>query len=260
MERTYAVNRGDAEIARKAERAAADPVAAGGAAFFAAVLAALAVGECLHAAAARRMAKAAMDGYEEVRRRLDSSAMARHDFQKHMTVLQKMLSDGQTERAVAYLDALSDSVGRQTELVYTGNYMIDLLLNGRLGAARDSGVRIDVSAVSVPRTLAVADDALSALLCNAIDNATAAARAGGGGWIRIDMRGRGQMLYIGIANSCSRAAARRAKQGQKGYGKRIMRGIVERYHGVMKEEHHDESYRLMLLLPVDAGENDRWKR
>ena len=244
---------GDAEKANKAESVASGLAAAGGAALLVAALAALAVGECVNAAAARKMAKAAVDGYEEVRRRLDSSARARHDFQKHMAVLQKMLSDGQTERAAAYLDALSDSVRQQTDMVYTGNYMIDLILNGRLTAARASGVRIDVTASSVPQTLAVSDDALSALLCNAIDNAAAASQAGGGGggWIAIELRGRGQMLYIGISNSCPPAAFR-GKPGKKGYGKRIMQEIVERYHGVMEEEHRGESYRLSLLLPVYA--------
>ena len=219
-----------------------------GAALLTAALAALAAGEWQHAAAARKMAKAAVDGYEEVRRRLDGSAMARHDFRKHMAVLQKMLSDGQTERAIAYLDALSDSVGQQTEMVYTGNYMIDLILNSRLAAAREGGVRVDVAAVSVPGAIAVSDDALSSLLCNAVDNALAAASAGGNGWIRIDLRGRGEMLYIEISNSCPRAD----KPG--GYGQRIMRGIVERCHGVMEAERRGESYRLSLLLPARTQE------
>ena len=240
----------------KAESVVSSLAAAGGAALLVAALAALAVGECVNSAAARATARAAVDGYEEVRRRLDGSARVRHDFQKHMAVLQKMLSDGQTERAAAYLDALSDSVRQQTDMVYTGNYMIDLILNGRLTAARASGVRIDVTASSVPQTLAVSDDALSALLCNAIDNAAAAAQAGGagGGWIAVELRGRGQMLYIGISNSCPRTAAFRGRPGRKGYGKSIMREIVERYHGVMEEERQGESYRLSLLLPVYAQE------
>lgn len=241
-------------VGRKAGSAVSNLMTAGGVALFTAFLAALAAGECLNAAAARRMTKAAVDGYEEVRRRLDGSAMARHDFRKHMTVLKQMLSDGQTERAIAYLDALSDSVGQQTDVVYTGNYMIDLILNSRLGAARESGVRIDVATASVPKALAISDDALTALLCNAIDNAVAAALAGSGGngWISVDLRGKGEMLYIGISNSCPCDASLGDKPVRRGYGKQIMRGIVEQCHGVMEAERHGESYRLSLLLPARA--------
>lgn len=213
-------------------------------------LAVYAVKEHFSAAAARRDLKSALDGYEEARRSLDATAIFRHDHRKHISVVRKMLSDGQTERALSYLNALSDTTEQLSEPVHTGNYMIDLILNSRLAAARNHGVRINVKAVQVPDTLALSDDALSALLCNAVDNAVAAARADGGknGWISIDLHRKGQMLYIGISNSCSSI---RKKTKRKGYGRLIMRNIVEHCHGVMETERRDRSYRLSLLLPVN---------
>ena len=212
--------------------------------------AALAVAEGLRGAAARRKLKLAVADSREARRRLEETAILRHDYRKHLDVVRKMLSDGQTKRALSYLDRLCD----RTEQVLggkivTGNYLVDLILSSRLAAARENGVRVCVTAAHVPETLRISDDALSSLLCNAIDNAVAA--AGENGWINIDLHGKGQMLYIGVVNSRSDAAAPEGSDvRRKGYGQLIMRRIVEHYHGVMETERYDESYRLSLLLPV----------
>ena len=165
-----------------------------------------------------------------------------------------MLADGQTERAQAYLDSLLDKAGRELQAADTGNYMIDLILNSRLAAARESGACVRVKAVGIPDTLHIPDDELSALLGNALDNAVAAAGAAGeGGWIDIDLHVRGQMLYIGISNSCSDpSAASSGKTRRKGYGQMIMQKIVERYQGMMDTESKGGSYRVSFLLPVIA--------
>ena len=217
------------------------------------ILAAFGLGAGMSAILLRRKLKTALSGYEEALRRLDATAILRHDYRKHLNIVRRMLTDGHTERAMAYLDNLSNKAERALQAVSTGNYMLDLILNSRLAAAREDGVRISVKAAGVPETLRISDDELSALLCNAIDNAVAAARETGdkNGWIDIELYKKGQMLCIEISNSCAGAAAAPSYPlRRKGHGQRIMRNIVDRYHGVMEAEGNDGSYQLSLLLPV----------
>ena len=222
-------------------------------AVFAASLASFGLGAGVSALVLRRKLKTALAGYDEACRCLDSTAILRHDYRKHLNMIRRMLTDGQTERALAYLDILSNKAERAFQAVTTGNYMLDLILNSRLAAAREDGLRISVKAAGVPETLHISDDALSALLCNAIDNAVTAARETGNnnGWIDIELYRKGQMLCIGISNSCAgTAAAPSYPMRRKGHGQLIMRNIVDHYHGVMEAESNDGNYRLSLLLPV----------
>lgn len=49
--------------------------------------------------------------------------------------------------------------------------VLDILINGKLSAAKDMGIRLDIVRAEAPKTLPVSDSDLCSLIVNILDNA-----------------------------------------------------------------------------------------
>ena len=147
---------------------------------------AVAVMEAIHREVARRTEadlmvqrqELALAGYETMRRQHEQVMMLRHDMAKHLRLLRQMT--GEPEVA-GYLEELIGQNEKIRPVVQSGNQMLDIILNGKLTAAADAGIKVEIVRMQAPEKLPLSDAELCSLLVNLMDNAVAAASAPGGG-------------------------------------------------------------------------------
>lgn len=102
--------------------------------------------------------------------------MLLHDFRHHLLVLKKLLDDDDLGPANHLLQNLLDETETAEPILTSGNYLIDTLVNGRLGALSEKGVAVSAQA-SVPDILPLDYNTLSPSLLAVLNTAAAACEA-----------------------------------------------------------------------------------
>ena len=141
------------------------------------------VAEWLHGELARRTeerllvqrSELAQSSYEALRRQHEQVMMLRHDMMKHFQLLRQTTSDGKTAE---YLDGLMGENEKIRPVIQSGNEMLDIILNGKLSAAADAGITVELVRTNAPGKLPLTDAELCSLVMNLLDNALEAAAAG----------------------------------------------------------------------------------
>ena len=102
--------------------------------------------------------------------------MLLHDFRHHLLVLKKLLDDDDLGPANHLLQNLLDETETAEPILTSGNYLIDTLVNGRLGALSEKGVAVSAQA-SVPDILPLDYNTLYPSLLAVLNTAAAACEA-----------------------------------------------------------------------------------
>lgn len=118
----------------------------------------------------------ARSSYEVLRRQHEQVMMLRHDMVKHLRLLRQTTGD---EKTAAYLDELIGQNEKIRPVVQSGNEMLDIILNGKLSAAADAGIAVEIVRMKAPAALPLSDAELCSLVMNLLDNAVEAAAAPG---------------------------------------------------------------------------------
>lgn len=203
----------------------------------------------------RALAQAA---YESMRKHQEHVMILRHDIMKHLRLLRLMTG----ERYVAdYLDEIIGENETIRPIVQSGNEMLDIILNGRLAAAVDAGVKIDLVRTQAPAVLPLSSMELCALFVNVMDNAVAAAKVSKTDppYIRLDLHVKGGFFVFSCKNSVSWDQRPKLDQAdsllQHGLGLKIIRRISQRYGDLMETERGSDYYKVIIAIPL-AGNED----
>lgn len=185
----------------------------------------------------------------EAQLRLERTRAFRHDIQNHLTVLNGLLSAGETGAAQAYLKQLDTAAAALSPPCRTGSPAVDVLLEEKLEAAGVRGIAADVSLV-LPSPCAADDFDLCVIFANALDNAIHACPPGAGP-IRISGKRQGGFYLLSFENPCSPGPL-----PPMGTGLSNIRAVAEKYHGAMLAEKSGSRFRLDVLLAVPAPPED----
>lgn len=200
---------------------------------------------------ARQMAgraEIALASYESLRAQHEQVMMLRHDMSRHLQTLRQMSGEAPVQ---AYLDDLIGQNKSVPAILQSGNQMIDILLNGRLAAAKAAGVDVKIQNAQAPAALPLSDADLCSLMLNIIDNAVAAASVPGLEQPRIilDLRVKGSFFVFSCENTCGAGKAS-LKRGQ-GLGLKIVENIVARCDCLMETERAEGTYKVTVAIPAD---------
>lgn len=126
------------------------------------------------AMAARQEAELKLKGLEDTQYQnlLDTHKTLmgwRHDFFNHLSVIGQMIQTGRGDEALGYIEALRDKTNESSTMVNSGNLAVDSILNAKLPAARENGIRVSLR-LEVPKMKTDPVD-LCTLLGNLWDNA-----------------------------------------------------------------------------------------
>ena len=201
--------------------------------------------------------------YESMREHHEQVMILRHDIAKHLHLLRQMTG----ERAVAdYLDEIMGENEKIRSVVQSGNEMLDIILNGKLSAAADAGISIELARVEAPVALPLSSMELCSLFMNVMDNAVAAAQASGAEppYILLDLHVKGDFFVFSCKNSAAWDRPLRTEKHdpvrKHGLGLKIIRSISQRYGDLMETERGDDYYKVILAIPLtapDAGHTSR---
>ena len=182
-----------------------------------------------------------------------------HDMKNHILALKNYDQEQNWSGLHEYLNELSEDILEYNFHVWTGNHMLDMILNQKEKDAQrqKTDMRIDTEVFS---TLPFTDREIISLFGNLLDNALEACEQikGKERWIRIKIKKKNQLIYIEIANAIAKKPdqngsgfiSTKKENGLHGYGMRNIRDIVEKYEGIFQYEIRDES--LMVIISVYA--------
>ncbi|MDO4837913.1 MAG: GHKL domain-containing protein [Clostridia bacterium] len=182
--------------------------------------------------------------YEANRVNFDELRAMRHEL-KNYTFYCKALLDAKKYDELS--DFFAETLESKSSVLTSfdcGNYMVNVIMNHEINAAREHGVRITTN-ILVPDALPYSSEDLCSLLSNLLDNAIEAASVSGAELpqVSFSMCPKQAYLFIHQENSVSNDIASDARLSLKttkqrrelhGYGTRIIRSIVDKYNGSIK--------------------------
>lgn len=198
----------------------------------------------------KEMADMAQQRYENLRRHNEEVMMLRHDMKRHFQLLRQTTTD---EKTAAYLDELIGQNNKIRPVIQSGNDMLDTILCGRLSAAMDAGVKVEILRAAAPEKLPITDADLCSLVMNLMDNAITAAVASPEPLIELDLHQKSGFFVFICNNSMTDAPAAPIKEKtvpEHGLGLKIVRQIADRYGFLLKMEAACGTYKVSLAIPL----------
>ena len=125
-------------------------------------------------------------------------------------------------------------------------------MNGKLSAAADAGIAVELTRATAPERLPLTDAELCSLMLNLLDNAVEAAAAAGvkRRYIKLDMHVRNGYFVFTCENGATLDWIDKETAPERGLGLKVVRQIVERYGNLSDTEYGDDFYRVTVLLPL----------
>jgi len=206
---------------------------------------------------ADRLASLRASYYQGLRREERQVRQLRHDLRNHLTALRGLLDCGEEEKAVQYIDQLSDSAALSGGRRLCENDAANAVLSAKAEAMERAGLRAEF-AVSLPKDLPVADVDLCALLGNALDNAIEAAEQAADKTVALRCRAEKGLFMLRLENAYvgevpAGLATTKADKGSHGFGLVGMREIAARYGGSLEARAAGGRFQLVVCLPLSQG-------
>lgn len=188
--------------------------------------------------------------YEAMRRQHEQVMMLRHDMVKHFRLLRQTTTD---EKTAEYLDELIGENEKIRPVVQSGNEMLDVILNGKLSAAADAGIAVEIARMKVPDKLPLSDTELCSLLTNLLDNAVEGALAVGVArpYIKLELYAKDHFFVLFCENSTTLEHVQKETAPEHGLGVKIIRQIAARYGNLIETEYGTDYYRVKMAVPLD---------
>ena len=200
-----------------------------------------------------------------------------HESRHRLTLIRHYLDTGAIGQLSSYVDELTADMSGRDSREYTGNRLIDALLTAQLKKADQLGIYVELDLDALPGRLPVADDDITVLLLNLLDNALESCSqiaAQEERWSSHRMELDGARLQIECSNAAvfpdegkkeAKAAepvcetgtrmqadppARSSKADKRahGFGIATIRNIVSEYGGSMDIGKTEDSYHVVLKL------------
>lgn len=193
--------------------------------------------------------KLAQSSYESMRQQNEQVMMLRHDMMKHFHLLRQTTAD---EKTAAYLDELIGENEKIRPVVQSGNEMLDIILNGKLGQADAAGIAVEIARMDAPEKLPLSDAELCSLMMNLLDNALEAASADGvkRRYIKLDMHIRNRYFVFICENGATLDWINKKTAPGRGLGLKAVQRIVEQYGNLSDTEYGDDYYKMTVLLAL----------
>ncbi|RKJ62551.1 GHKL domain-containing protein, partial [Butyricicoccus sp. 1XD8-22] len=193
--------------------------------------------------------KLTQSSYEAIRRQNEQVMMLRHDMVKHLRLLRQLTRDDKT---AAYLDELIGENEKIHSMVQSGNEMVDIILNGKLSAASDAGIAIELVRTQAPETLPLLDTELCSLMMNLLDNALEAAAAPNvkRKYIKLDLHIQNSFFVFSCENSATPDWVTKESAPERGLGLKVVRQVLERHGNLIQTEYDNDYYKTTVLLPL----------
>ena len=198
--------------------------------------------------------------YDGLKQVLDKQAKSAHDLKNHLNILYKYMQDMDTEAAKAYIEEVRQPIMVSETEHWTGNEIIDFILNTKSAEAEKNGVAMHID--TKIGKIGISDRDINSLLSNLIDNAIEAAAKGEGDEkaVEVWMQTVHDMWIMKVKNTYATPIQKRgehfltskADKKMHGIGLEIIKDIVRKYDGSFKVEYDEKIFQVLVELPFEA--------
>ena len=210
--------------------------------------------------------------YKELSAAVEKNRELVHDVKNHYLVIREYVRDGDYESLAGYIEGLHKDFVRTDSWVYTGNFVLDLILGQKRLTAQGQGFSFELQA-SPLSGLPFSDREICSLFGNLLDNAIeacerarqrkeekAAAKSAPGSEgipeIMVKIEQQNQMLFIEISNSTDEIPEQKERGFQSskkdpslhGYGLKSVERIVEDHDGVIRYDADGRSFTVTVTF------------
>lgn len=127
-------------------------------------------------------------------------ANLRHDLRHHLFEIEGLAKQGKTEKVCEYVDELRKTFADSKQIVHTGEYETDSLINYLIDSAKSYQIHVDCD-IKIPEDIDVSRCKLNVIVGNLLENAIDAAAKSKEKKIIFIMKFSGGVLFLQIKNS-----------------------------------------------------------
>lgn len=196
----------------------------------------------------------------------DEQKIMIHDIKKHLTVIASLNSATKYEEATLYIDKLSNMDSLRPSLRVCDHELLNVILNKYSTQAKSNEIKfhIDIRSNSL---LFIANDDLTSLFCNLLDNAFESTLHLAESYIELSVTQSEETLTTTIAliNSCEvtpflpdgkTLITKKPNSHRHGFGIKSIDKIVYQYHGLINRYYQEETltfHTIILINQVDLS-------
>ena len=181
----------------------------------------------------------------------------RHDLRHHLFEIEGLAKQGEDEKICTYIDELRRTFVDSKQMVHTGEYETDSLINYLLGNAKNH--QIDVTCdIKIPEDIDVSRCKLNVIVGNLLENAIEAAAKPAEKKILFTMRYSGGVLFLQIKNTYDgiikidngRVIGRKITDSH-GIGLRSVRDLVNEQNGKLEISVEENYFIVEGIIPIE---------
>lgn len=180
-----------------------------------------------------------------------------HDLKKHVNIMYRYMKVGKQEAAMEYMESIIGPVEALNECVWSGNQIIDLILNYKKTEAIHKNIHMKCKVEKLNKVM-VKDNDICVILGNLLDNAIEACELVhyGKKWISVEISQKNRLLLISVKNSMEVQPIKRngrfetGKKDKKlhGLGMESIQSAADKYGGCVEYEFEDKIFRVFVTL------------
>jgi hypothetical protein len=195
----------------------------------------------------------------------------RHEYKNNLSALRGLISGGDMEKLLKYIDNIDVELSEDRITLQTGNLVLDAIVSSKLRLAQLQNIEVTIQAV-YPENNRIEDSDLCAVAGNLLDNALEACIRMGDipekKFIKFSLMLKGKNLLLQVSNSYNSGELKREgarfltvkKEPFHGIGIRYVDSIVDKYQGHILRSGENgvfETHVMLPLLPPDDNGGGR---
>ena len=202
-----------------------------------------------------------IDSYRKELERIESTEIRiegiRHDLKHHLFEMGKLIKDGKSDEAGAYIRRMEADMADDGKVSHTGKYEIDSLVNYMIGEARKSLSEVNVN-ISIPHDFNIESYRLNIILGNLLENAIEAAGRSVEKSLSLYVSMQRGLLFINLSNSYDgtlienkgRFLSTKPDKRAHGLGLQNVKRMVREMNGEMLIEHDENNFCVKIMLYI----------
>jgi len=195
--------------------------------------------------------------YETIRKQDKEIRKFRHDIRKQLKSLHGKIKLGNSDLALEQIEMIIGSYNEIESIVgvKTGSDSIDANLFFLRNEPKHSSTHFEWNGF-IPDTLRIADDDLTNLMVNALENSFDATTKIKNGYINVKIKSDEYSLYIRVANNYQgklnfkdgNYATTKNDKDNPGLGLSIIKEVVKKYKGEIEINHNDSEFSVEIVF------------
>ena len=191
--------------------------------------------------------------YEEIQ-------STRHDLKNHLNCIDRLAAEQKTCDIQQYVQELLHRQRQQEcTIVFTGNDILDAIINTKVAVAEQQGIRCSVRITCFQLPFSKND--ICVLFGNLLDNAIEAAMKTEKRMINVNIAAQGACVYICVRNAITESVLSRnselhtskADKNSHGFGIRNIKRIVKEYEGTILFDEEGDQFICEILVPMHTN-------